>query len=586
MEAVPRTEHLAQGGGSKPLGIVSHSEYRNAGWARRAEGGAVMELTDYIRALRKSWPHALALAVLSVMLAGALTARTTKMYTASVTLFVSTAGGSDDVSALYNGGLAAQQRVQSYADLVSSERVATAVIQQLGLNVSPSGLAKRISGRAISNTMVLEASVADPDPGEAQRIADAVGAVFTTQIAEVEAPTTAPPASPSTGASVSTTAPASPVRVSVWEKAKRPTTPVSPKPVQNLALGLIAGLLLGFGLAVLRYRLDTTVKRREDVSRATGLATIGVVAFDKATKGQGLTVIESPRLPRAEAFRQLRTNLQYVDVDARPRVITITSTHAGEGKTTTTLNLAAVLAQTGARVVAVEADLRKPTFGSFLRVESASGLTSILVGEAEVHDVIQTIARGELAAITSGRIPPNPSEIVGSRAMSDLISQLRDEFDFVIIDAPPLLAVTDAAVISALTDGTIIVARAGKTRRDDLTQATTQLRNVDANILGVVLNMAPTKGPDAYTYGNYGSPSGQQRLAEPVKVTPAAPRPRHQASGPYRPSADASPLRSSWAPHTASEPEPYPTAELRPRPATASTPVRRRQEAPDSYPIE
>lgn len=537
-----------------------------------------MELADYLRALRKSWPHVLTVVALALLVAVAFNARSQKMYTASVTLFVSTTGTSQDVSALYDGGLAAQQRVQSYADLVSSERVATEVIRQLGLGVSPSDLAARISGHAVTNTMLLRASVTDHDPALAQRTANAVGTVFTSEITKVEAPTT----TTSTAAPVtSPEPPTSPVRVSVWEQAKRPTSPISPKPKQNLALGLVAGLALGIGLATIRYRLDTTVKRRDDVAQAADLATIGAIVIDKATKSQPLAVIESPHLPRAEAFRQLRTNLQFVDIDSQPRVITITSAHRGEGKTTIALNLAAVLAQTGARVLAIEADLRKPTFSSYLGVESAAGLTSVLVGKADIHDVIQPIARSEILAITSGQIPPNPSEIVGSRAMSDLIGALRDDFDYVIVDAPPLLAVTDAAVISALTDGTIIVARSGKTRRDDLAQTATLLRNVDANILGVVLNMVPTKGPDAYTYGNYGTHAGHQRLSEPVKVTPAPPRPRRQPPASHRQSATR--LQSDLAADQAPSPT---TTELRLRSTPEPTWHAQDDWATDRYLVE
>jgi capsular exopolysaccharide synthesis family protein len=493
-----------------------------------------MELADYLRALRKSWPHALAVVLLAVALAGVLTLRSTKIYTSSVTLFVSTSGSAQNVASLYDGGLAAQQRVQSYADLVSSERVATEVIRRLRLDDSPSDLASRISGHAVTDTVLLRASVRDHDPDEAQRIANAVGDVFTSEIAEVEAPASDVPAAgtglANTGpAEAAPAADASPVRVSVWEPAKRPTDPIAPKPAQNLALGLLVGLGLGIGLAVARYRLDTTVKHAEDVTDATGLPTIGLIAYDRTTRNQALTVVDRPRLPRAESFRQLRTNLQFVDVDSRPRVITITSTHPGDGKTTTALNLAAVLAQSGARVVAIEADLRRPSFGDYLGIETAGGLTSVLAGQAAPRDVMQPIAKGQVLAIPCGRVPPNPSEILGSRTMSDLLNRLRDDFDYVIIDAPPLLAVTDAAVVSALTDGTILVARAGRTRRDHLAQAAAVLGNVDANLLGVALNMVPTKGPDAYAYTGAYPSRGGQHLAEPARVIPAFPRRRREA---------------------------------------------------------
>jgi len=479
-----------------------------------------VELADYLRALRKSWPHVLAVAVLAVVLAIVVTARSTRIYTSSVTLFVSTAGSAESVSALYDGGLAAQQRVRSYADLVASDRVAAEVIDRLHLPDAPGELAGRISGHAVSNTVLLRVSVRDRDPVAAQRIANEVGTVFTTEIARVEAPTSLVTAAAGGLPGGPALAPASPVRVSVWEAAKRPGHAISPKAGQNIALGLLAGLALGICLAVVRFRLDTSVKRAGDVAAAADLPTIGAIAYDRATRGQSLTVVDRPRLPRAEAFRQLRTNLQFVAVDTRPQLITITSCRPNDGKTTTALNLAAVLAQSGSRVLAVEADLRRPSFGSYLGIEAAAGLTSVLAGQARPREVMQPIAKGQVLAIASGRVPPNPSELLGSRAMADLLTELRGEFDHVIIDAPPILAVTDAAVLSTLTDGTILIARAGRTRRADLAQARTLLRNVDASILGVVLNMVPTKGPDAYAYAGGYAPRGGQHLARPARIRP------------------------------------------------------------------
>jgi non-specific protein-tyrosine kinase len=477
--------------------------------------------------------------MLALVATGIITARATRIYTSSVTLFVSTAGSAQNVASLYDGGLAAQQRVQSYADLVSSERVASEVIRRLGLTDTPGELAGRISGHAVTDTVLLRASVRDRDPGEAQLIANEVGAVFTTEIAKVEAPADAAaggtgtptgPTGPAAAGAAAGAAPgdvsASPVRVSVWEAAKRPGHPVSPNVAQNIALGLLAGIALGIGLAVTRHRLDTTVKSAQDVTAAADLPTIGLIAYDRTTRSQPLTVVDRPRLPRAEAFRQLRTNLQFIGVDARPRLITITSCRSSDGKTTTALNLAAALAQSGARVVAVEADLRRPSFGPYLGIEPAGGLTSILAGQARPGSVMQPIAKGQVLAITSGRVPPNPSEILGSMAMSDLLAELREEFDYVIIDAPPLLAVTDAAVVSALTDGTILIARAGRTRRVDLAHAGALLRNVDANILGVVLNMVPTRGPDAYSYTDSYTARRGQHQARSTRVIPAIPRRR------------------------------------------------------------
>ncbi|MEX5631733.1 polysaccharide biosynthesis tyrosine autokinase [Parafrankia sp. FMc2] len=455
-----------------------------------------MELRDYVRVLRRSWLLVLTCALLGGLLAATASWRQTKIYAASVTMLVS-ASDADAAGAAsaYQGGLLSQQRVTSYASLVASERVAAAVIDKLQLDESPAALRSRIEAQAVPETVLLRAVVRDADPRRAQEIADGIGEVFSSAVDQIERPAEDEPPS---------------VRVRVWEDAKLPTTPISPQPVRNIALGVLLGLLMSIAAAFVRYRLDTSVGGDADANSVTGLATIGMIAYDSAAVRRPLIVHLSPHSRRAEAFRQLRTNLQFVDVDGGPRSILVTSSVSEEGKTTTACNLAITLAQGGARVCLVEGDLRRPSFGDYLGIESAAGLTSVLIGAADLDDVLQhwgegRVGDGRIEILPSGPVPPNPSELLGSRHMAELLQVLDSRFDIILVDAPPLLPVTDAAVLSTRMDGVLLVARSGRTRREQLRRATENLRAVDAKLLGTVLTMMPTKGANAHYYGKYGT---------------------------------------------------------------------------------
>jgi non-specific protein-tyrosine kinase len=208
-----------------------------------------------------------------------------------------------------------------------------------------------------------------------------------------------------------------------------------------------------------------------------------------------------PHSQRAEAFRQLRTNLQFVDIDNSPRSIVVTSSIPAEGKSTTCANLAISLAQAGLKVVLVEGDLRRPQISDYMGIESAVGLTSVLIGRVALEDAIQPWGGdGLLFMLPCGPIPPNPAELLGSHGMAELVKQLEASADIVLIDAPPLLPVTDAAVLAALTDGAILVVASGKTRRDQVKLAAASLSNVGARLLGVVLTMVSGRSGDANSY--------------------------------------------------------------------------------------
>lgn len=442
-----------------------------------------MELHDYLRVIRKRWRTIATLILTVLAVAAVVTMTSPKVYEARTQLFVSTSSGGDATD-LLQGNTFTQQRVKSYADLITTPEVLDPVIKDLGLRVSADALAANISASAALDTVLIDVLVRDGDPAQAARIADAVGKQFAVSVSELER--------------VSANKD-SPVKISVVRPPAVPGTPVSPKPVRNLGVGLVLGLLVGLGVALLRDLLDTSVRTERDVKGLTDFPVLGTIMLDP-DGGKTPLITQSPHGVRAEAFRTLRTNLQFVDAATHRRSITFTSSLPGEGKTTTTANLAISLAATGSRVCVVEADLRRPRLLRYMSMEGSVGLTDVLIGRTELHDVLQTFGRTNIGVLGAGQLPPNPSELLGSDAMRRTIERLEGMFDYVLVDAPPLLPVTDAAVLSTITGGIMVVVGCGVVRREQVERALQSLATVNGEVLGVVANRVATKGADAETY--------------------------------------------------------------------------------------
>ena len=286
-----------------------------------------------------------------------------------------------------------------------------------------------------------------------------------------------------------------------------PTVPTSPNPKRNLALGVLLGLIVGFGVAVLREVLDTKVRSEADVQKVTDASVIARIGHDEDAPQHPLIVQSSPHSHRSEAFRRLRTNLQFLDLDDRPKTIVVTSSLSGESKTTTAINLAITMADAGSRVALVDADLRRPSIAEYMGLEGEVGLTTVLIGQADLQDAIQPWGNGSLHVLPSGQVPPNPSELLGSRSMANLLEQLTSAYDIVLIDTPPLLPVTDAAILAKITGGALVVAAADNLHRQQLADGLGALDDVGARVLGVVLNRLAHKQTDAYSYYDYYTPA-------------------------------------------------------------------------------
>jgi capsular exopolysaccharide synthesis family protein len=445
-----------------------------------------MDLRDYLGVLRRRWWVVLCTVAAAVSLAILVTVQTPPQYATGVTFFVTTPA--DGVSDAYQGGLFSQQRVKSYADLLTSDRLARAVVDNQTLGLSADEVRARVSAQAVPNTVLLRATVIDVDAARSTRIADVLAVQFIKLVQTIETPP---------GRSTPS------VKVEVVGGPQLNPTPVSPRPTRNIGLAAMLGLILGFGGAVLREVLDTTVKTVEALKEASGAPVLGTVPYDASAKKSPLIIEAGGRSARAEAYRRLRTNLQFVDVDRPARVIVVSSAVPGEGKSTTASNLAIAFAEAGKRVLLLDADLRMPKIAEYLGLEGAVGLTNVLAGQVAPADVVQQWGKAGLWVLPSGSIPPNPSELLGSQNMADLLDSFRDAFDMVILDAPPLLPVTDAAVIATRSDGAVLVGRAGRTTRSQINAAMAALRAVDARVLGCLLNMLPSAGTDAYGY-DYG----------------------------------------------------------------------------------
>lgn len=457
-----------------------------------------MDVRDYLRGVRAHWVLAVSLLLLGVAGAALLSWLTVPKYAATTQFFVSTSD-SGDVSAAYQGNLFSQQRVNSYASLLRGEEISRRVIDDLDLDMTAAALSSHIVATVIPDTVILQATVTDTSAERAKQLADTLGTEFPRLVQELERPS----------------GEAALLTLTVVEKAKLPTTPVEPNIPRNLGGGLVLGLLAGLGAAVLRDRLDNTVKTVDSAHEITGATALGTVTFDVDLAKRSTRADVSPQRHGSESYRQLRTNLQFVDVDNPPRVLVVTSSISGEGKTTTAVNLALVLAQSGQRVCLIEGDLRRPGVTSYLGLVSEVGLTNILAGSASIDDVIQPWGDGKLSVLAAGWRPPSPSEMLSSAVMRSVIQELREHNDFVIIDTPPLLPVTDAAVLAKVADGAVIIVKHGVTQRSQLALAVASLRKIDAHILGTVMNMVPRKASEAYGYG-YGYGYGAYETKQPV----------------------------------------------------------------------
>ncbi|WP_439937237.1 polysaccharide biosynthesis tyrosine autokinase [Nocardia sp. N13] len=446
-----------------------------------------MELADYLRILRNHWIAVTAFVLLAAGAAFGWSSVQPKVYAASSSGFVTSGAGGDPGLDNLNDTLS-KSRAASYVVLAKDRETASIVIDDLGLDTSPEALVGNIDAAQTPDTVIISITARAGTPEDAQQLADAWVGALAERVKDVESSKSGQQG----------------MRIEVSESAQLPTSPVSPQVERNVLLGAVLGGLLGLGYAVVRSLLDRRIRSSEDVERDTGVAVVGSVPDIGKASGIFVGTASGTAALAAEGVRRLRTNLSYMDVDDPPRAIVVTSPKQGDGKSTVAANLAAAIAASGQRVTLVDADLRRPTIAALTDVDDAIGLTDVLTGRLPLDDAVQphpTITG--LTVLTSGSRPPNPSEILGSQAMRAVIKDLAVD-GMVIIDAPPLLPVTDAAVVAHAADGALVVVSAGRTLDTELGNALSHLRTVNARPLGIILNRVSKKNVGAGNYGHYG----------------------------------------------------------------------------------
>lgn len=292
-------------------------------------------------------------------------------------------------------------------------------------------------------------------------------------------------------------------------RATEPTDPVRPKPVRNAVLALVLGSALAVGVVFLVEYLDDSVKSKDDLERAVpGLPVLALIPAATNWKPKDpprLLSLTEPKSPTAEAYRTLRTAVQFLSVDNTIRALQVTSANAQEGKTTTLANLGVALARAGRRVTIICSDLRRPRVHEFFGLTNHVGFTSVLLGDVSIAEALQPVPGiDRLTVLASGPLPPNPSELLQSRRTAEILTRLQADGNFLLIDSPPVLPVSDALVLSKRVDGTLFVCASGLTARKELSHAVDMLRQVDAPIMGAVLNGVTSESSYGYGYG-YGA---------------------------------------------------------------------------------
>lgn len=308
--------------------------------------------------------------------------------------------------------------------------------------------------------------------------------------------------------------------------ATTPTAPSSPRPARSAALALVVGLILGVGLAFLVDYLDDSVRSREDVDRAThGLPNLGLiprVAGWKNSKQPQVVSMDEPMSPAAEAYRTLRTSIQFVGLDHAARIIQVTSPNAEEGKSTTLANLGVALAGSGESVCLCCCDLRRPRIHDFFGLDNRIGFTSVILGQTSIDDALQEVPGAPgMWLLASGPLPSNPSELLASSRAAEVIALLTAKFDVVLLDCSPVLPVTDAAVIAAHAEATVLVVGMGDSTRREISRAIEILEQVDAPLIGAVLNGISADGSEGY-YRHYRqtAPSAYARSGDLIGLGP------------------------------------------------------------------
>lgn len=449
----------------------------------------MMEFKQYFQLVwRWSWFIVLC-AALAGMIAFGVSRTMVPIYQASTTLVVKT-----DVSrteSIYDAVLTSERLTKIYAELPHKRPVLEAVIANLQLNIGPESLADKLRVTVNPDTLFIVLTVEDASPQQAANIANAMVMVLSGQGSELLG-------SRYTAANFS---------LNVVEAAQPAQMPIRPRPLRNALLAAIVGAMLVLGVAFLMEYLDDTVKTSQDIDRLIGVSTLAAIAPMRGWGAPGkLVTVSEAHAPISEAYRALRAHIEFAAVERPIRTLVVTSSAPHEGKSTTIVNLAVVLAQAGKRIILVDTDLRRPTLHTFFRQPNAIGVTTALCqrGGTSIADHLVATGVGNLRLMPSGPLPSNPAELLGPHRMAGLIAELTAHADMVLFDSPALLAVIDATLLAGMCDATVLVVQAGSTKTDALVEAGRQLQLFGIPLLGAVLNRAATSRERYIAYYNRG----------------------------------------------------------------------------------
>lgn len=470
---------------------------------------ADVELLDYWRVARRNWFVLVVWTLIGLSCAAVYSLTQPTLFTATSSAYV-VAGTSQTTGDALAGSSLAKEKATTYLPLVTSQQVAARIAQDLEL-ASSEGIATSLKGTVVEDSVLLQITATSSSAQAASRLSDA--AVRATA-AEVQALETINPAGTATPTTV--------IKVVPVQQAATPAVQISPTLTLNLAIGPGLGLMVGFVIALVRRVLDRRVRTSAEAEEFAGVGTLGIIPSEPELAGPQITTELGPA---AEALRLLRTNIRFVNIDNPPRSMVITSANPDEGKSTIAAHLALMLAKSGRPTVLLDADLRRPSQAGLFDMDGTVGLTQVLAKTVPLADALVTGPIANLQILFAGRIPPNPSELVGSDRMQALIAELTATHT-VIIDAPPLLAVTDAGLLTVASDGALLVIKSGGTLKEQVELCRDTFERVGGGLLGTVLNMVAKKdlGSAMYGYGYSSHPTHyySSHASTEARITPSS----------------------------------------------------------------
>ncbi|MCM3778111.1 polysaccharide biosynthesis tyrosine autokinase [Microbacterium hydrocarbonoxydans] len=457
-----------------------------------------MTVGDYLRAIVRSWLVVVILAILGVAGGYGFAKFTPDTYRSTGAVLVTSDRG-DSTSELVQGSAYVQNLVATYVLLARSELVLQPVIDELDLDTTPRALASTITASSPLNSVVIEVSATSGSPRLAQKITEAAIESLATVVSNDVAPQT--DGQPT-------------VRLTVIQNADQPRFPFAPSTRNYALFGGLIGLGLGIAFAVLRAFAWQTVRSRADIGRLTSVPVLGEVVETRRGTRLPAAVLKDRLGIEAESVRAVAANLNFLKVDGGLKSLVVTSAASGEAKSSLVIALGLMVAESSRRVLLIDADLRSPSLADYTQLDGGVGLTNVLIGEASLAEAVQEWGAEGLCVLTSGADAPNPSQLLTSQRMTDLLEEARAEFDFIVVDCAPLLAVTDATWLGNQTDGALLTVLYDKTRTHNLEKVVNAASVGGLNLLGAVLTRVPRRGVSRYGVGSYGArtPSEVERL--------------------------------------------------------------------------